>query len=192
GYSADELKDQNIKVLIPREVQGLPVEGHSPESPSAVESIRVGKINNSTHEVVGRRKDGTTFPLELSVSDVPIANRRVYTGIVRDVTERKRAEQEIRDLNDHLLRLTEQLERRVQDRTRQLQQANQELAVARDQALEASRVKSVFLGQMSHEFRTPLNHIKGYAELLQEELHERGVHEFDEDIGKILTSCRNL
>jgi PAS domain S-box-containing protein len=191
GYSDRELEGKNVKVLLPREVQGLPIEGR-PELPSAIESIRLGKISNSTQEVIGQRKDGTTFPLELSVSDAPAGGRRIYTGIVRDITERKKAEQEIRDLNDHLRRLNEQLDRRVQERTRQLQKSNEELAVARDQALEASRVKSVFLGQMSHEFRTPLNHVKGYAELLLEEMEERGLEEFIPDLDKILKAARNL
>ena len=55
GYSDRELEGQNVKVLIPKEVQGLPVEGKAVETPSAVESIRVGQINNSTQEAVGRR-----------------------------------------------------------------------------------------------------------------------------------------
>src|SRR5439155_24603145 len=94
GYSDKELEGQNVKLLIPKEVQGLPVEGTPVDPALPIESIRVGKISNRTQEAVGRRKDGTLFPLELSVSDVPIGSRRVYSGIVRDVTERKRAENE--------------------------------------------------------------------------------------------------
>lgn len=191
GYSDKELEGQNVKVLLPKEVQGLPGDGPAAGA-SAIESVRLSKLNNSTQEVVGRRKDGTTFPLELSVSDVPVGSRRIYTGIVRDITDRKKAEKDIKDLNDHLRQLNEQLDRRVQERTRQLQKANHELTHARDQAVEASRVKSVFLGQMSHEFRTPLNHIMGYAELLQEEMQDQGLHQFYADLDKILTACRNL
>src|SRR5262249_664487 len=71
GYPADELKGQNVKLLVPKEAQGLP-QGGGPQADAMVSSIRMGSANNRTQEVVGRRKDGTTFPLELSVSNVPV------------------------------------------------------------------------------------------------------------------------
>jgi two-component sensor histidine kinase len=51
------------------------------------------KIIGIGREVVGRRKDGSTFPLDLSVSEVPMGDRRIFTGIVRDITDRKQADQ---------------------------------------------------------------------------------------------------
>src|SRR5262249_62362980 len=174
GYPADELKGQHVKLLLPKEVQGLPARDASANAPlTPTSTIKLGRVNNSTQEAVGRRKDGSLFALDLSVSEALIADGRLYTGIVRDITERKRAEQEIRDLNQHLRDLNDQLDRRVRERTSQLQKTNEDLAVARDQALEASRAKSNFLAQMSHELRTPLNAIKGYSELLLEESQER-------------------
>jgi signal transduction histidine kinase/CheY-like chemotaxis protein len=91
------------------------------------------------------------------------------------------------------------LERRVEDRTAELERINQELtksewelAIARDQALEASRAKSVFLANMSHELRTPMNAIIGYSEMLEEEAGERGAQEFASDLQKILAASRHL
>jgi signal transduction histidine kinase len=64
-----------------------------------VNYVRTGqaKIIGIGREVEGRRKDGSTFPLDLAVSVFYIGSRRYFTGVVRDITERKRAEQALKD-----------------------------------------------------------------------------------------------
>jgi two-component system sensor histidine kinase/response regulator len=73
---------------------------------------------------------------------------------------------DIQKRDQQLLRQQDDLERTVDARTRELQQSNQDLVVARDRAMEASRAKSEFLANMSHEIRTPMNGIIGMTDLV--------------------------
>ena len=100
------------------------------------------------------RKDGSAFPVEIKLSrQIESDGAVIVVATARDITDRKRAEYEL-DLHRH------HLEEMVEARTR-------ELAIARDEALTATKVKSMFLANMSHELRTPLNSIIGFSGILK-------------------------
>jgi len=99
-------------------------------------------------------------------------------GVVQDITERKRIEEEIRTLNTDL-------ERRIAERTAELERANAGLA-------KASRLKSDFLASMSHELRTPLNAIIGFSELLKDGIAGEMTPIQKEYVGNVFHSGEHL
>jgi len=90
GYSAEEAIGKNVKILMPPSYADR-------HDGFLATYLRTGeaKIIGIGREVEGQRKDGTTFPLEIAVSEVESGDRRLFTGIVRDISERRRAEEAI-------------------------------------------------------------------------------------------------
>lgn len=95
GYPATEVIGQNVSVLMPQPYR----EEHDAY---LTNYLRTGhaRIIGIGREVCGRRKDGSLFPMDLSVSEVQLANRRIFTGFIRDISERKRLEKEILEISD--------------------------------------------------------------------------------------------
>ena len=88
GYTMQEMLGKNVKMLMP-EPYASKHDGYLNNYLSTGEK----KIIGTGREVTGRRKDGTLFPMELAVGEMKIDGEHMFTGIVRDVTERKRLEQ---------------------------------------------------------------------------------------------------
>jgi len=99
GYSADEMLGQNVKMLMPPPFQGE----HDEYLRRYLETSRA-KIIGIGREVIGRRKDRTTFPMDLAVSTMD--HLGLFTGILRDITERKRLER-------HVLEVAAEEQRRI-------------------------------------------------------------------------------
>jgi two-component system, LuxR family, sensor kinase FixL len=89
GYVEDEVIGQNVKMLTPSPYR----EEHDSYLAHYLATGQK-KIIGIGREVIGLRKDGTTFPMDLSVAEARVGAERIFLGIVRDITERKRAEEE--------------------------------------------------------------------------------------------------
>ena len=184
GYEPQEMIGQNISMMMP-----MP---HSHAHDGYLHNyLTTGqkKIIGIGREVLGKKKNGTTFPFWLAVSEVNIGGKRLFTGIVHDMTEQKKAEAELLILNQELegriaerteklsdvvnklLATNQQLYHEIQER-KAAEQSLLLLQVELQQALKKEQdlglLKTRFVSMASHEFRTPLSTILSSASLMNQ------------------------
>jgi two-component system sensor histidine kinase/response regulator len=149
GWRHEELLGQQVDILMPERFRAV-----QPGLRRDFFALPRARAMGAGQELFGLRKDGTEFPLEISMSPLETSEGTVAIIAIRDITESKRAKMEILNLNATL-------EQRVIDRTAELEQA-------RNDADTANQAKSSFLATMSHEIRTPMNGVIGMADVLQQ------------------------
>ena len=147
GYTEAEALGRNISFLMPE-----PYRTEHDGYLARYAATGQARIIGTRREVQGRRKDGTEFPLEISIADSRLATRRIFTGVVRDISRRKRNEQTIMEANASLKARSEDLGR-----------ANEEL--------------SQFAHVVSHDLKAPLRAIANYSTWLAEDLDESVLNE---------------
>jgi PAS domain S-box-containing protein len=151
--------------IIGKEMSGIMPKDFFVQHNKGIERIESGgehHVIGSTVELEGLHKNGTTFPLELSLAEWKTDSGNFFTGIIRDITERKLAEEK-------LINYTNQIELKNLELDMALYSAEEATVTANEMAAQAemaNKSKSLFLANMSHEIRTPLNAIIGFSQLL--------------------------
>lgn len=123
GYSETEVTGKNVAILMPSPYREM-------HDGFIAHYLQTGekKIIGIGREVVGQRKDGATFPIDLAVAEMHFGERRMFTGMVRDITERKQTEEALRRSQSELRRLSAHQELvKEEERKRIAQEIHDEL-----------------------------------------------------------------
>ncbi len=174
GYTLDELTGNTIEMLIPQRYRHEH-KGH-----------RDGFINKQAHsrpmgvgvDLYGIKKDGTEFPVEVSISSYETENGKYAIAFISDITIRKESETALKELNT-------KLEQKVKERT-------SSLSAALEKEKELNELKSRFVSIASHEFRTPLSTILSSAYLIAQYNKTEDQGKRDKHIARVVSSVNML
>ncbi len=187
GYDKGELVNQKIEVLIPSRLSDKHIHhrekyGHNPHA----RSMGAGM------ELYGLKKNGSEFPVEISLSPYSNAEGKFVVAFIIDITVRKQAEERLKNYSD-------ELEKQVKNRTLILEEAVEELektkkdlykALAKER--ELNELKSRFVSMASHEFRTPLTTMMSSLSLVTKYGEQNDKESQGKHVGKIKASIYML
>jgi len=138
------------------------------------------------------KKDGTEFPVEISLSYYQNEEDAFAIAYVNNITERKKAEEKIERMNNELEQMVEERTLQLRNALKELEASKTELTIAFDKEKDLSELKSRFVSMASHEFRTPLSTILSSAYLMKQYEGEDDQPKRNKHIQRIVNSVTLL
>lgn len=208
GYREGELNGVHLGELLPERLREMHAHYRADyfKNPSP-RRMGVGR------DLLASRKDGTEFPVEVSLSYVNLEDRLIVIAFIIDITFRKKSEEALRRSEEQLIIYAAELERKVKSRTDALDKTIRELELlnknleeqiaerrrAQDEAQKAlqrerevNELKTKFVSTASHEFRTPLSSVLSSASLIRKYREKGDLEKIDKHIDRIKSSVGHL
>lgn len=200
-YASHELTGNKIEILIPDQVK----KGHEHLREDFLKQP-VNRKMGQGRDLKAQRKDGTSFPVEVSLSTYIQDDKRFVIAFIIDITQRKDTEQnlimqqaQLEKVTNEMRKLNAELEAKVEERTiilkealQRLEQSQEELSEALDKERQLNEIKGRFVSMASHEFRTPLSTVLSSATLVSKYKKEEEQTQREKHIGKIRDSVKHL
>jgi PAS domain S-box-containing protein len=178
GYGDDELIGQSMECLLPKAIRSRH-EAHR----AAYDRQPVQRSMGMGLDLMGQRKDGSVFPVEVSLNHFEVNGQRYVMALITDITLRHKAEEALRRSN-------EELEDRVEQRTAELRAAENNVRESLEKEKELHALKSRFVAMASHEFRTPLSTIMSSVDLIGR--YTGNDEKVEKHVARIRTKVREL
>lgn len=208
GYEPGELVNMHLGKLLPERFRAR----HAVYREQFFQDPRPRRMGVG-RDLLAARKDGTEFPVEVSLSSVTIDGHSLVIAFIIDITLRKKSEEALRKSEEQLIIYAAELERKVKSRTealdktiRELEKLNKDLeeqiqerrraeeeakkALQRER--EVNELKTKFVSMASHEFRTPLSSVLSSASLIRKYRDKGDLSRIDKHIDRIKSSVNHL
>lgn len=186
-YTPEEAIGKNISMLMPQ-----PYKAEHDHYIDRYQKTHNPHIIGIGREVTGLRKDGSTFPFRLAVSEVKFLGRDVYAGFIHDLSREKEAEDQLKEYASHLEELVEERTLSLKQSVLELQKAKEEVSQSLEKEKELGQLKSRFVSMASHEFRTPLSAVQLSASLIDKYAEPFESPNISKHVGKIKNAVGNL
>lgn len=194
GYQPGELVGQQLDILIPQSVR----ERHRKTYENYTKKPQARAMGVGL-DLNGCRKDGSLFPIEISLSHFKSGETPYYISFINDTTFKKKAENDLLNKNYEIEKLNENLEREVINRTnalvetmKSLEISKRDLEIALEKEQDLGELKSRFVSMASHEFRTPLTTIQSAASLIEKYQNLKDQEKRQRHIQRIKAAVGNL
>jgi PAS domain S-box-containing protein len=194
GYEPGELMGLDLDILIPQNVR----ESHQKSYETYTQRPQSRAMGIGL-DLNGRRKDGSHFSVEISLSHFKFGDTPYYISFINDTTFKKKVEKELLNGKAEIEKLNENLEKEVINRTnalvetlKSLEKSKLDLELALNKEKDLGELKSRFVSMASHEFRTPLTTIQSAAALIEkyqltedQDKRERHTHRIKAAVGNL-------